>query len=161
MLFEVRRRVFGHFQLLSPAFHDDYTSGRVISRQTSDMDAIYEMLETGFDGLVTAVLTLVGVAVLLMVLDVKLGLVALLCFPFLAAADELVPPGVGQDLPGHPREGRAGHRALRRVDARHPRRAGVPPRAAQPGDLRGRQRPVPGANLARSGWSPGSCRASS
>jgi ATP-binding cassette subfamily B protein len=83
MLYEVRRRVFRHFQELSPAFHDEYTSGRVISRQTSDMDAIYEMLETGFDGLVTALLTLVGVAVLLMTLDVKLALVALLCFPFL------------------------------------------------------------------------------
>ena len=83
MLYEVRRRVFRHFQKLSPAFHDEYTSGRVISRQTSDMDAIYEMLETGFDGLVTALLTLVGVAVLLLTLDVKLALVALLCFPFL------------------------------------------------------------------------------
>ncbi len=83
MLFEVRRRVFRHFQKLSPAFHDEYTSGRVISRETSDMDAIYEMLETGFDGLVTAVLTLAGTAVLLLVLDVKLALVALLCFPFL------------------------------------------------------------------------------
>jgi ATP-binding cassette subfamily B protein len=83
MLYEVRRRVFRHFQRLSPAFHDEYTSGRVISRQTSDMDAIYEMLETGFDGLITALLTLVGVAVLLMTLDVKLALVALICFPFL------------------------------------------------------------------------------
>jgi len=83
MLFELRRRVFAHFQKLSPAFHDEYTSGRVISRQTSDVDAIYEMLETGFDGLVTALLTLVGTAVLLLVLDLKLGLVALLCFPFL------------------------------------------------------------------------------
>ena len=83
MLFEVRRRVFAHFQKLSSSFHDEYTSGRVISRQTSDVDAIYEMLETGFDGLVTAVLTLAGTAVLLLVLDVKLGLVALLCFPFL------------------------------------------------------------------------------
>ncbi|HET7196774.1 MAG TPA: ABC transporter ATP-binding protein, partial [Nocardioides sp.] len=83
MLFTLRRRVFGHFQKLSPSFHDEYTSGRVISRQTSDVDAIYEMLETGFDGLVTALLTLVGTAVLLLVLDVKLGLVALLCFPFL------------------------------------------------------------------------------
>ena len=55
----------------------------MISRQTSDVDAIYEMLETGFDGLVTAILTLAGTAVLLLVLDVKLGLVALLCFPFL------------------------------------------------------------------------------
>jgi len=83
MLFEIRRRVFGHFQKLSPAFHEEYTSGRVISRQTSDVDAIYEMLETGFDGLVTAVLTLAGTSVLLLILDVKLGLVALLCFPLL------------------------------------------------------------------------------
>jgi ABC-type multidrug transport system fused ATPase/permease subunit len=84
ILFEIRRRVFRHFQRLSPAFHDDYTSGRVISRQTSDVDAIYEMLESGFDGLVTAALTLVGTAALLLFLDLKLGLVALLCGPFLA-----------------------------------------------------------------------------
>jgi ABC-type multidrug transport system fused ATPase/permease subunit len=83
VLYELRRRVFRHFQKLSPAFHDDYTSGRVISRQTSDVDAIYEMLETGFDGLVTAALTLVGTAVLLLYLDVELGLVALACGPFL------------------------------------------------------------------------------
>src|SRR4051794_7369136 len=84
LLFEIRQRVFRHFQRLSPAFHDGYTSGRVISRQTSDVDAIYEMLETGFDGLVTAALTLVGTAALLLFLDVKLGLVALICGPFLA-----------------------------------------------------------------------------
>jgi len=83
VLLTLRRRMFGHFHKLSPAFHDDYTSGRVISRQTSDIDAIYELLETGFDGLITAVLTLFGTAILLLVLDVKLGLVALLCFPFL------------------------------------------------------------------------------
>ncbi|GAA1966723.1 ABC transporter ATP-binding protein [Terrabacter lapilli] len=84
ILLLIRRRMFRHFQRLSPAFHDRYTSGRVISRQTSDVDAIYEMLETGFDGLVTAALTLVGTSVLLLVLDLKLGLVALLCGPALA-----------------------------------------------------------------------------
>jgi len=83
VLLDLRRRIFKHFQQLSPAFHDEYTSGRVISRQTSDVDAIYELLETGFDGLITAVLTLVGTAVILLFLDLKLGLVALLCFPFL------------------------------------------------------------------------------
>ena len=83
ILLSIRRRIFRHFQLLSPAFHDRYTSGRVISRQTSDVDAIYEMLETGFDGLVTAALTLVGTSVLLLVLDVKLGILALLCGPAL------------------------------------------------------------------------------
>jgi ABC-type multidrug transport system fused ATPase/permease subunit len=76
--------VFRHFQVLSPAFHDGYTSGRVISRQTSDVDAIYEMLETGFDGLVTAAITLVGTAGILLLLDLRLGAVALLCGPFLA-----------------------------------------------------------------------------
>ncbi|WP_370038706.1 ABC transporter ATP-binding protein [Nocardioides sp.] len=83
VLHALRRRVFRHFQALDPQFHDTYTSGRVISRQTSDVDAIYEMLETGFDGLVTAALTLVGTAGILLFLDVELGLVALLCFPFL------------------------------------------------------------------------------
>jgi ATP-binding cassette subfamily B protein len=83
MLLELRRRVFKQFQRLSPAFHDSYTSGRIVSRQTSDIDAIYELLETGIDGLVTAVLTMFGTAILLLVLDVKLGLVAVGCFPLL------------------------------------------------------------------------------
>ncbi len=83
VLLTLRRRMFAHFHKLSPAFHDDYTSGRVISRQTSDIDAINELLEGGFDGLITALLTLVGTAGLLLFLDLKLGLVALLCFPLL------------------------------------------------------------------------------
>ncbi|MPZ61553.1 MAG: ATP-binding cassette domain-containing protein [Propionibacteriales bacterium] len=83
ILLTLRRRVFNHFQRLSTQFHDRYTSGRTISRLTSDVDAIDELLESGFDGLVTAVLTLLGTGVLLLVLDVKLGLVAVGAFPFL------------------------------------------------------------------------------
>ncbi|WP_328995891.1 ABC transporter ATP-binding protein/permease [Kribbella sp. NBC_01245] len=83
ILLGLRRRVFDHFQRLSPSFHDKYTSGRVISRLTSDVDVIDEMLETGFDGLVTALLTLFGTAILLLTLDLKLGLAALLSFPIL------------------------------------------------------------------------------
>jgi ABC-type multidrug transport system fused ATPase/permease subunit len=83
ILLGLRRRVFDHFQHLSPAFHDKFTSGRVISRLTSDVGVIDEMLANGFDGLVTALLTLIGTAILLLVLDVKLGLIALLSFPIL------------------------------------------------------------------------------
>ncbi|MFF4123192.1 ABC transporter ATP-binding protein [Microbispora rosea] len=83
ILLELRRRVFDHFQRLSLSFHEKYTSGRVISRLTSDVDAIAELLDSGFDGLVTAVLTLCGTAVMLLVLDVRLGLVALLPLPVL------------------------------------------------------------------------------
>lgn len=83
VLLELRRRVFRHFQRLDIAFHDRYTSGRVISRSTNDVEAIQEMLETGFDSLVTAVLTLLGTAILLVVLDVRLGLMCLAAFPVL------------------------------------------------------------------------------
>ncbi|ACZ86721.1 ABC transporter ATP-binding protein [Streptosporangium roseum] len=83
ILLELRRRVFAHFQRLSLSFHDDYTSGRVVARLTSDIEAISEMLQSGFDGLVTAVLTLTGTAVLLLVLDVPLAVVALLPLPVL------------------------------------------------------------------------------
>ena len=83
ILLGLRRRVFDHFQRLSPSFHDKYTSGRVISRMTSDVGVIDEMLANGFDGLVTALLTLIGTAILLLTLDFKLGLLALLSFPAL------------------------------------------------------------------------------
>ena len=83
ILLGLRKRVFDHFQRLSPSFHDKYTSGRVISRLTSDVGVIDEMLANGFDSLVTALLTLIGTAILLLTLDFKLGLLALLSFPAL------------------------------------------------------------------------------
>ncbi len=85
VLLEVRRRVFRHFQRLDVAFHDRYTSGRVVSRLTNDVEAIQDMLETGFDSLITAVLTLFGTAILLVALDVRLGLMCLAAFPILVA----------------------------------------------------------------------------
>ena len=85
VLLELRRRVYSHFQRLDVAFHDRYTSGRVTSRLTSDIDAITELLAGGFDGLITALLTMIGVAALMISLDLKLGLVCLICFPAMLA----------------------------------------------------------------------------
>ena len=83
VLLELRRRLFVHFQKLDVKFHDRYTTGRVVSRLTNDIDAIMELLAGGFDGLVTAVLTMVGVGVLLLTMDFKLGAVCLIGFPIL------------------------------------------------------------------------------
>jgi len=85
VLLELRRRLFRHFQALDVAFHDRYTSGRVVSRSTNDVEAIQEMLETGLDDLVTAMLTLFGTGILLVFLDFRLGLMCLTAFPVLAA----------------------------------------------------------------------------
>jgi ABC-type multidrug transport system fused ATPase/permease subunit len=83
VLLDLRQRVFDHFQRLSLSFHESYTSGRVISRLTSDVDAINELLDTGLNGLVNAVLSVVSIGVIILLLDLPLGLVTLLCFPLL------------------------------------------------------------------------------
>jgi ATP-binding cassette subfamily B protein len=77
VVIELRRRVFTHFQRLSLSFHERYTSGRVISRLTSDFDAIDALLDAGLDTLVTSVLTIVTITVILLLLDWPLALVSL------------------------------------------------------------------------------------
>lgn len=83
MLFALRRKVFTHLQTLSLSFHEKYTSGRVISRLTSDVEAISELLDESLDELVMAVLSIVSIGVILLVLDAPTALVVLGCFPLL------------------------------------------------------------------------------
>ena len=80
VVLELRRRLFAHFLRLDVAFHEDYTSGRVISRQTSDMEAISDLFEEGLDSLIAAVLTLLLVGTGMLLLDWQLGLVVLAGF---------------------------------------------------------------------------------
>ncbi|MCW2656690.1 MAG: ABC-type transport system, ATPase [Jatrophihabitans sp.] len=77
VLYDLRRRGFDHIQTLSVAFHERFTSGRVISRMTSDVDTLTELLDSGLDGLLTALFNSMAIAVLLIVLDVPLALIAL------------------------------------------------------------------------------------
>ena len=80
VLLDLRERVFAQVQRLSLAFHERYTSGRVISRLTSDLDSLQEMLDKGLDGFFISVLSIVGIGAMLLVLDAPLGLVALAGF---------------------------------------------------------------------------------
>lgn len=76
VLFDLRRRGFDHMQALSVSFHERFTSGRVISRLTSDVDTLTELLDSGLDGLLTAAFNIAAISVLLYVLDVPLALIA-------------------------------------------------------------------------------------
>lgn len=69
VLFDLRRRVFLHAQRLSLEFHESYTSGRIIARQTSDLESIRELLDSGLNGLVRGVLYMVFVGAALIVFD--------------------------------------------------------------------------------------------
>ncbi|SDN18323.1 ABC transporter ATP-binding protein [Actinacidiphila guanduensis] len=75
VLVDLRGRIFRHAQSLSLDFHERYTSGRLISRATSDVETIRELLNDGLDELIEVVLSTLYIGVLLVVLDWRLGLV--------------------------------------------------------------------------------------
>ena len=81
VLLTLRRKVFTHVQRLPLSFHERYTSGKTISRLTSDVEALAELLDEGLDNLVTALFSVLTIGVVLVLLDPPLGLVALLGFP--------------------------------------------------------------------------------
>ena len=69
VLGELRRRIFAHTQRLSLEFHERYTSGRIIARQTSDIDTLGELLSGGLSSLVSGVLYLLFTAIALVAID--------------------------------------------------------------------------------------------
>lgn len=77
VMLELRKRIFRHTQRLSLEFHESYTSGRIISRQTSDLDTIKELLDGGLNELVTGVLYGGFTLVALLLLDWQSGVVLL------------------------------------------------------------------------------------
>ncbi|MEW2047117.1 ABC transporter ATP-binding protein [Streptomyces sp. NPDC005476] len=80
VLLDLRGRIFRHAQALSLDFHERYTSGRLISRSTSDVEALRELLNEGLQELVTVVLSFVFISAMLLWLDLGLGAVAVASF---------------------------------------------------------------------------------
>ncbi|HEY0374637.1 MAG TPA: ABC transporter ATP-binding protein [Amnibacterium sp.] len=80
ILIDLRKRVFLQTQRLSLEFHETYTSGRIISRQTSDLDSIRELLDGGVNELVMSVLYMLFTAVGLVLVDPTSGLVLVCSF---------------------------------------------------------------------------------
>ncbi len=85
VLFDLRRELFAHVQELSLSFFERYTSGRIISRLTSDIDALNELLATGLTSVITSVISVVAISVILLRLDPRLGLVTLVAMPLVLA----------------------------------------------------------------------------
>ncbi|MER5757031.1 ABC transporter ATP-binding protein [Streptomyces sp. NPDC002088] len=76
VLLDLRGRIFRHAQALSVDFHERYTSGRLISRSTADVEALRELLSEGLQELVTVLLSFVYISAMLLWLDLGIGAVA-------------------------------------------------------------------------------------
>jgi ABC-type multidrug transport system fused ATPase/permease subunit len=83
---DLRERVFAHLQSMSIGFFTRRSAGVLISRITNDIEALNQLVTSGVVTLFSSSLTLVGVVVILLVLDLQLALVTFLTFPLLAVA---------------------------------------------------------------------------
>jgi ATP-binding cassette subfamily B protein len=83
---DLRERVFTHLQAMSIGFFTRRSPGILISRMTNDIEALNQLVTDGIVTMFSSTLTLVGVVVILLFLDVPLALVTFLTFPLLAVA---------------------------------------------------------------------------
>ncbi|WP_433197619.1 ABC transporter ATP-binding protein [Nocardia sp. CA-107356] len=84
VLFDLRVRLFAHMQQLSVAFHEQYTSGKVVARLTGDIETLQQLLESALNQALSAILSVLTIAVLLVYLDQTLAAIVLLGFVPLA-----------------------------------------------------------------------------
>ncbi|MEI5526729.1 ABC transporter ATP-binding protein [Streptomyces brasiliscabiei] len=80
VLLDLRGRIFRHAQALSIDFHERYTSGRLISRSTTDVESLRELLDEGLQELIGVILAFVYISAMLLWLDFGLGAAAVVSF---------------------------------------------------------------------------------
>lgn len=81
---DMRRDIFGHYQKLTFAFYDNQKVGHLLSRITSDLFDISELLHHGPEDLVISVIKIIGSFAILLAVNVKLALVAFAFIPVMA-----------------------------------------------------------------------------
>jgi ATP-binding cassette subfamily B multidrug efflux pump len=84
VIFDIRRGMFAHFQDVSLSFMDKTHVGRIMSRLQGDVNSLQEFLESSTGALGDFVM-LVGISVVLLSMDLKLGLLTLMVLPALIA----------------------------------------------------------------------------
>ncbi|MDQ1425387.1 MAG: ATP-binding cassette, subfamily bacterial, partial [Acidimicrobiaceae bacterium] len=85
ILYTLRARTFAHLQRLSLDYYDKEMGGRIMTRMTTDVEALAQLLQQGLLLALTSIVSCAGVVVVLLVLDVRLALAAFAVLPVLAA----------------------------------------------------------------------------
>jgi len=83
VMYDLRRQIFGHFQRLDVQFFDRNPVGRLITRVTTDVDALNEMFTAGFVAIFGDIFVLAGIVGVLFWMNWKLALVLFSITPFI------------------------------------------------------------------------------
>ena len=86
LLFTLRVKIFAQLQRLGLDFYERELSGRIMTRMTTDVDALSSFLQTGLVQMVNAGLTFFGVLAALLIINLRLGLYVMAMMPFVVAA---------------------------------------------------------------------------
>ena len=79
--YDMRAEIFNHYQKLSYSFYDDQKVGQLLSRITSDLFDITELLHHGPENITISLIKIVGALVILSTIDVRLTLTAFVLVP--------------------------------------------------------------------------------
>ena len=82
---DIRNDLFAKLQLLSLRYFDQRTHGELMSRLTNDVESVSDVLTSGITSLLSSVLSLVGVAIMMLLLNVRLAVITLITVPLMVA----------------------------------------------------------------------------
>jgi len=85
IMYDLRKQIFGHLQKLNVQYFDRNPVGRLITRVTTDVDALNEMFTAGFVSIFGDVFVLAGIVAVLFWMNWKLALVLFAITPFIVA----------------------------------------------------------------------------
>lgn len=89
VMFDLRSEIFRHLQRMHIGFYDKNPVGRLVTRVTTDVDALNDMFTSGVVSIFEDIFVLVGIATIMVCIDWKLGLITLAVLPFIAYATSL------------------------------------------------------------------------
>ena len=73
LLYTLRVKIFSHLQRLGLDFYERELTGRIMTRMTTDVDALSSFFQTGLITMVNSLLTFVVVLILMLIINLQLG----------------------------------------------------------------------------------------
>src|SRR5580658_2204811 len=89
VMFDLRRQIFRHLQRLHVAFFDKNPVGRLVTRVTTDVDALNEMFTSGVVSIFEDIFVLVGILGVMLCMNWKLALITFAVLPFIVVATKI------------------------------------------------------------------------
>lgn len=89
VMFDLRKQIFRHLQHMHIGFYDKNPVGRLVTRVTSDVDALNEMFTSGVVSIFEDVFVLAGITTIMLCMNWKLALITLAVLPLIAYATSI------------------------------------------------------------------------